>query len=89
MTVPYSHLIRTIPCKSPPPAAADDDGATLAYAPLVTEAVLAKLRTLSRPVIIFTPTPGVIRDAIQDIGITIELAPDRLLAEFRRNVAGL
>jgi adenine-specific DNA-methyltransferase len=66
-----------------------EDATTLVYAPIVTETVVAIVRDLAGAVQVFTPTPGLLRDAIDRPNITIESVPDRLLAEFRRNVVGL
>ena len=73
---------------SPPPPDIED-AATLAYIPVVSEAAIAIVRGLPGVMQVFTPTPGLLREAIDRPGITMEAVPDRLLLEFRRNVAGL
>ena len=59
------------------------------YAPHMDQTVAAMLTDLAGAIDVFTPTPGILRDATQRPGTTIELIPDSLLAEFRRNLAGL
>jgi hypothetical protein len=40
-------------------------------------------------IIAFTPTPAALQDRFFPPGFAVESVPDRLLAEFRRNVVGL
>ncbi len=71
------------------PVAGTDDVSTLVYMPEVSEAALTELGRISGPVLVFTPTPGILRDRINRPELAIELVPDRLLMEFRHNVVGL
>lgn len=72
-----------------PPIAGDDEPSIVAYLPVVTDAAVASLNRIEGSIIVFTPTPGVLRDRMNRPGMVIELVPDRLLTEFRHNVVGV
>ena len=77
------------PIQVAPPPEDDPDAQTLAFVPLASEIAIASVRALAGPVALFTPVPGVLRDATARPGLAIEAVPDRLLSEFRRNIVGL
>ncbi len=62
----------------------------LAFVPQVTAAAIEKLRgiALENVVTAFTPAPGSLSDLLGMPSVAIEQVPDRLLAEFPRQMAG-
>lgn len=73
------------------PAADQSEDSILAYAPRPDDGAMGALRALAAEgaLVVFTPVPGRVRDALAMPAVPIEAVPDRLLAEFPRIVAGL
>ena len=72
-------------------ARAYGEAPAVAYVPILDDAaVLALTRLTSRHMVVaYCATPDLLRDRLALPGVAIEQAPDRLLAEFPRIVAGL
>jgi len=73
------------------PAADQPEDSIMAYVPRPDDEAMIALRALAAEgaLVVFTPVPGRVRDALAMPGVPIEIVPDRLLAEFPRIVAGL